>query len=339
MAEADAAYLEPEYKIAREFSRVHALSVPVDIEGIVSKFADIESAAIPFNVDALVIRKDLRRSGNRPLVLVANRFTTRHNRYRFTLAHELGHMIIPWQPGTMFCHASITYRADDELFQQIETEANRFASELLVPYEWASNFLSCQSGTLAERVAAIAETAKVSPEVAVIAAARACHPETALLLLDSSETVTLSVASPNSTFRRPLQGAVLDHDSFDEWGVVSSVRIGYGRSIVSLDYAAAHLSEMTSDVTGDLSTEILSAILVDAEPVDAKKRKRLLNTVNGIIGYGHDIALKSGIGDAHGILLKIRQRFVARTDVNPVTRHDRFQSFLEAKARELAKKR
>lgn len=49
-------------------------------------------------------------------------------RRRFTVFHELGHYLL--HPGVYFCFA----KSQQE--QQVEREANRFASEMLMPEEW-----------------------------------------------------------------------------------------------------------------------------------------------------------------------------------------------------------
>jgi len=61
-------------------------------------------------------------------------------RRRFTIAHELGHFLLPWHRQERFSCKSTdirinTDKASEEVWsqQQIEVEANRFASELLMP--------------------------------------------------------------------------------------------------------------------------------------------------------------------------------------------------------------
>lgn len=62
-------------------------------------------------------------------------------RLRFTLGHELGHLLIPWHVGTIECHADGEAAEEDEgppatepnRYQLLEREADRFASRVLVP--------------------------------------------------------------------------------------------------------------------------------------------------------------------------------------------------------------
>lgn len=59
-------------------------------------------------------------------------------RKRFTLAHEIGHVVIPWHTGTTACvtdNPSVTID-QKRLIDSQEQEANVFASELLIPSDW-----------------------------------------------------------------------------------------------------------------------------------------------------------------------------------------------------------
>lgn len=59
-------------------------------------------------------------------------------RKRFTLAHELGHIMIPWHNGDVKCDTDTPYKMIDgqRLLDTQELEANIFASELLMPHDW-----------------------------------------------------------------------------------------------------------------------------------------------------------------------------------------------------------
>ncbi len=59
--------------------------------------------------------------------------TLDEKRKRFTLAHELGHLFLPWHSELMFgCDIS---ELDDYVYKPKEREANMFAAELLMPEE------------------------------------------------------------------------------------------------------------------------------------------------------------------------------------------------------------
>lgn len=59
-------------------------------------------------------------------------------RKKFTLAHELGHIIIPWHNGDIKCDTDKPYNiiSGQRRLDTQELEANIFASELLMPQKW-----------------------------------------------------------------------------------------------------------------------------------------------------------------------------------------------------------
>lgn len=141
MAHGDWAPLAPEIRIAQLLLQRTGLRPPVPVHDLLRERADVERVAIPGSVDALVIR---RVRVTRPRVIL-NALRLNMNRERFTVAHELGHLILPWQTETVFCHTEETLTTNDDVYRAIESEANRFAGELLVPVEWALSLLSLQA--------------------------------------------------------------------------------------------------------------------------------------------------------------------------------------------------
>lgn len=98
------------------------LEPPVDIGSLLEAVADVESLSWPYECDAVVSGLS---SGGRPRVFV--RSNQPSNRWPFTVAHEYGHVMIPWHVETSICHVS----SPGSL--RYEQEANDFASRILVP--------------------------------------------------------------------------------------------------------------------------------------------------------------------------------------------------------------
>ncbi|WP_294275797.1 ImmA/IrrE family metallo-endopeptidase [uncultured Sphingomonas sp.] len=152
-----------EERIAARLVEELELSPPVDVEALARSLADVTVKIIPFDgIDGLCL--DLKVSGKRPKIWVSD--GAHRVRRRFTLAHEIGHIKIPWHIGNIIDkidgHSKIHSRID----RQIEAEANRFAAELLMPNVWmcaqADRFP--HPGHLMNYVA---ETADVSYEAAL----------------------------------------------------------------------------------------------------------------------------------------------------------------------------
>jgi hypothetical protein len=322
---------EPEQHLATSFARAVGLTVPVDVESVVTRYADIEFDNIPGDVDAVLIR----RASSRPRLIAASRLSapSRVNRYRFTLAHELGHIIIPWQVATIYCHVNIAYHAGTILHQRMEAEANRFAAELLVPHSWATLWVRESGGSLAERTLSMSRAARVSPEVAVIASGNAAPADCMLLLLDEHGHVVIARDSPQSNFLKvPGHGESIDYDALSSWGRVSIANAA-GKTIVAVDCT---LTAVAAPRPTETSAELLQEVLNDVEP-NPEDRQRLRNKVAGCIGYANDKAGTSA--SVEDILIKLRLRLIGREDIGAVADHPKLQSFLLAKAHELANRR
>ncbi|MBD1362216.1 ImmA/IrrE family metallo-endopeptidase [Mucilaginibacter sp. ZT4R22] len=125
--------LSPEVKMARRIIKKHSLSVPFDLEELVKQYAKITYISIPVEgVDGICLY--LKTPNKTPSVIVNVNSTTR--RQKFTLAHELGHIVIPWHLGNFVDDIDENPNQLDNQYWELEREANRFASELLMPFDW-----------------------------------------------------------------------------------------------------------------------------------------------------------------------------------------------------------
>src|SRR6478735_3210678 len=140
MASGDGASLDRETRFARAFIDLHKLTPPVAIDAVLSQFADVEYDNLPCSGEAVVVSSP----GRRPIVVVSNGLST--NRLRFTLAHELGHIVLPWQIGAAICYPNGTLLADGAVHADGEAQANRFARELLIPRPWLSDQIGPRGG-------------------------------------------------------------------------------------------------------------------------------------------------------------------------------------------------
>lgn len=141
-----------ELNLARHVSQRFNLKPPVvKLIEVVKLFANVEIEDLPVDVDGACL--DLKRPGKRPTILINKKKI--ETRRQFTLAHELGHVLIPSHFGDIAEEISVAE------FDPTEAEANRFASELLLPTQWAQQFLgiSEEPGKL---LTTIASRAKVS---------------------------------------------------------------------------------------------------------------------------------------------------------------------------------
>jgi len=123
-------------KHARKIAKKYSLTPPVNVQNILLDYANLEKDSLPGKVDAICIINNSRR----PLVIVDQFLPS--TREKFTLAHELGHLIIPWHYGMISCHTDRRDEYDEILYREMETEANNFAAELIMPTAWIDQIIS-----------------------------------------------------------------------------------------------------------------------------------------------------------------------------------------------------
>lgn len=121
--------------IARRYIERKGLHVPVDIIHEVEEMADIIEQTLPGEVDACCIES----RGQRPCILINPSIS--ESRRRFTLAHELGHLVIPWHTGAVFCTCDSIKMITDNEYGIMENEANAFAAEIMMPSEYVQGII------------------------------------------------------------------------------------------------------------------------------------------------------------------------------------------------------
>lgn len=122
--------MRPEEKLAERLIKRHELKPPFDLLALASLYADVEETYFPIAGDGITI--GLGGSATPSILINSEQVKTRK---KFTLAHELGHVIIPWHTGTILSDESDTIQGEFE-YREMEGEANRFAAELLMPTDW-----------------------------------------------------------------------------------------------------------------------------------------------------------------------------------------------------------
>lgn len=141
-------------KRARKFYDYHKLSLPVDIETILRNYADVIEDFIPCDGDAICINEK-----GKPQIIIKKNIS--ENRKRFTYAHELAHLQIPTHTGMLSCHTDNYENIDMNEYSNMESEANAFAAELLMPSKWLKSKIM-EGDNLQAAIESICNEAKVS---------------------------------------------------------------------------------------------------------------------------------------------------------------------------------
>jgi len=170
--------VHPEIKLALRIIKKHSLKIPIDFDTLVSEYANLIYKHIPIEgVDGVSL--NLKVPGKRPTIVIDSNLPK--TRQLFTLAHEFGHVIIPWHLGTIVDEFHSEYY-NYIVYSELEQEANRFAAELLMPGEWIlSEFNKCnfnlsllhenvvKLACVSDQAAAIRLVEKLPPHIIYIA--------------------------------------------------------------------------------------------------------------------------------------------------------------------------
>lgn len=190
--------LSAEASLARYIAKREKFQPGDNLLELVKKYADVEYLQFPVEtVDGISLY--LKSPDRRPNIIINSRIAT--TRGKFTLAHEFGHVLIPWHSGTIFSNIDAYSRSTNSAYREMEAEANRFAAELLMPQQWLEKLHTDNSDPvkIAQDVQRICGTSNAA---AVIALNNALPPGYVYVCSNASdETVKRSSAS-QGTFMR-----------------------------------------------------------------------------------------------------------------------------------------
>jgi hypothetical protein len=318
----------PEVNLAKRLVEKYELQPPINILGLVQRYATLRFAPFPFE-DADGISIDIKVPGRQPRVIVnSNKIATRQ---RFTLAHELGHIIIPWHVGTIIDHTDLTTEIMQGNYWEIEQEANRFAAELLMPGEWVERLKrKCQN--LAHIHKMISERCNVSVHAAAIHLA-SFLPQHIVYCAEQDGVVVYSGRSPE-TLASPLP----ENSQFSEDAYAYCVE----HNRAELGNRTLHWWILPSELTLDNSDnrnwrEVLHQILSDIG-IPEKDLSQVKQSVNGVVAYANGAAKRSERYSVSTVAAACVQRFRDRTEFSEIVEHHDFETFVQKKAEELVVK-
>lgn len=317
--------MNPIEKIAARFIRDRNLTPPIDIRQVVLGLANIDEVDFPGSADAILLSANSKR--DKPLILL--RKSNSAVRKVFTLAHELGHIIIPWHAGTFICHTDLHITVPNHIYLETEVEANRFASEVLMPSAWVQNLVKSEA-TVVAMIESL-QSSGVSALAASLALCRHLPPGYIFAEVSQDGEIGVSARSPNTFLDQPIRGTQIR--SLDFLSLVQPpemIRVS-GGSILWWKTRELQRREVAPELVD--SRTILNSILRDISD-DAGIRTKVLQSVNGIIGVANFRAQQSK-SDIYSVL---KARFVGRENLRSVIEHNLFDSFLIRKTEELEKR-
>jgi hypothetical protein len=309
---------EPEISFARRLAARLGLKPPVDIARLVQRYANLKEAKFPVDVDGICL--DLKTPGKRPRVIVNSNRS--ENRMRFTLAHELGHIIIPWHTGCIIDETEIDGSGG---YWEMEKEANRFASELLMPEAWVRELFEEASDTL-NVLECVMREGVVSAQAATIRLMNVL-PAGHIVAHVNRGVVVTAARSPGTLANPPPVGGSAEIESVFPWAEYKQ------RTIESRHYVCWTFSSdtpMPGRQTAREWRDILDEIVGDLFVPDQKQFKA---TVNGIVAGANSSMRNNRKSGAiySACLQRLHSRAAHDVCIAKFVNHALFEEFIRAR--------
>jgi hypothetical protein len=312
----------PEARLARRLIKRLGLTPPIDIKSLVRSYADLSFKHIPEpGVDGICL--NLKVPGKRPKVIVNSGNPT--NRQRFTLAHELGHILIPWHLGSIIDNLDVPDSPALLDYWSMEKEANSFAAEVLMPLEWMDK-LTDDADDLAETHKTVVQACEVSGLAAALRLASFFDPGVVYAVV-SSGAVDYSGRSEGTIAPVLPWGSPFDPESYS---------YAEGHSTARLGNSTLHWWLLPSKVAADDADdrtwrEILDQIVSDVCDSD-DDAKQLKQSVNGVAGYANSTAKRKPGYSPATVASACFQRFFDRSEYKEFTEHPDFKAYVSKRS-------
>lgn len=322
---------KPEINLARRLHDKYNLVPPIDIERLLARYADVEIVTIPFDVDGVCI--GLKVPGRRPRVLVND--TAVLTRRRFTMAHELGHVVIPWHIGLIVDQLEGEAGGTDPEYWALEAEANRFASELLMPTSWVLDQIS-QHEDPGALVYAVARDASVSFTAALIKILDILPP--GYTFAKTHEGIVVWAQRSRGTFSAPpVHGSKIDKYDFADQAEQSWAVYRSEGTYRWWRFPKAPEGEfICPDGTWrDLLDEIMSDLGLEKDE-DVKFRRSLHGIIAATNGSVRQDRRMASVYDA--CINRLRAAARDRRAMLEFTQHEKYDAFVRLRVKELVEK-
>lgn len=325
-------YSGAEVKLAQRVVEKYNLTPPINVLELVRRYATVEFVDIPFEVDG--VTQDLKMLRKKPKVFLnRSRSSTRQ---RFTLAHELGHILIPWHIGTIVdvtdTNPTKQVLADD--YWILEEEANRFASELLMPTPWVRRLIKNHPSV--EKIASkITNDADVSSPAATIKLISTLPTGYIYAQLsDDGRTIISSGRSEGTLATAPDWGTkVKPENLFPMAEEIYDFSLGQNRYLWwKLPIAVALPASKTKRRPHEILIQVLEEV-----GIPEHEQPKYEQTINGVIGFANSNVRTPTRSPDH-IYSSCLQRFQSKPELDEIIKHPLFEEFLVKRIKAIASK-
>lgn len=322
--------MTPVENMAARLSLLRNISPPVDVMALAKSLATVLVRELPdwFSTDGITL--DLKSPAKRPTILVNSR--TGYHRQRFTIAHEIGHILIPWHIGDIIDNLSFADERSNSRYRRMEAEANRFAAELLMPSQWVSDICK-RALNLRGAVITVTEVADVSLSAAALRVIQ-FGPPGYILAHIRNERVSLIGQTRGTRATLPDVGVTSESVQFSAFeelepfvGNSSSIRIW------------KELERMNTPNSPDRDWRTILNEMLNCIPIE--RRDVAQSRVNAILGYPIG---QHPPGTAPEVIYKsvvkaFENRTDRDTDVTTLRSHSLFDDYVLARIYERSEKK
>jgi hypothetical protein len=241
------------------------------------------------------------------------------------LAHELGHILIPWHLGSIIDNVDLPDVGTSNNYWEMEREANSFAAEVLMPHRWVDKLLE-EEGDLALVHKTILKECTVSGLAAAIRVASSLVP---------------------GVVYAAVKNGVIQYSGKSEGTIAPALPWGHEYNPNSYHYASYHYKVSHGEVRlhwwalpagvaldeSDERTwrEILDHILSEicASAAEAAKLKQ---SINGVAAYANSVAKRSSKYTPDAIASACFQRFNDREEYQELVTHPEFEAYVQKRS-------
>lgn len=247
------------------------------MQALLEGVADVEYCDWPYECDGVVVGL----ATPRPRAFI--RSGVSHRRLRFTVAHELGHLKLIWHLDSVFCTSSEGFASPvadplgGSFFQ--EQEADRFASEILVPRRFLAGIPNGYDRPVPEMLNDLAR-ADVSALAGLLALREVLLPGYVFDL-------------PGAFM--PVRSAGTPIDSYPTRSDLLKASIAHGRELHQgqpVDWyqmVDTQGREQTTPVTERTASEMLNEIVSRIWPGEPERVKSVHSSIGGVLSKHREV--------------------------------------------------
>lgn len=315
---------------AKRLHEKYDLTLPVNLDDLASRYAILKYTPIPMDIDGVCA--DLKVRGKKTRIYVNSEKPPK--RQRFTLAHEIGHVIIPWHTGTVFDLTVLNESDCSVKYWEMEQEANSFATELLMPSNWVKQQINTNLENISKLHEIIVNGADVSNIAACLRLTQFLPPGYIFIAVDQDNHVQYSGKSGDTIASIPSRGTRFDFKNQYTYSIKKYV-IKTSSTVYFWLHLPVEIGLPHPHDCCDWRTRLQE--IFNCLNLESTKQKKMTHQLNGVLGFANSV-VKGGDITKEKLYGACIQRLEQKTDLAILYQHANFPDFLVAKINDLVAK-